>query len=145
MQYKTAEVAARCKSLMRVNIYKDRVKLSAGLPVLPNREALQVRNSIVLCLSLAWVTPSVYACSFCSAPRKVLPRVLGLILLPIMLYVTGGADALILYAGQHRPGQGALAAAVFDHRGPEACSRGIPAGELQAGDFFSYLFTALLH
>ena len=43
MQYKTAEVAARCKSLMRVNIYKNRVKLSTALPVLPNREALQVQ------------------------------------------------------------------------------------------------------
>jgi len=36
-------VAARCKSLTRVNIYKNRVKLSAGLPILPNREALQVQ------------------------------------------------------------------------------------------------------
>ena len=42
MQYKTAEVTARCKGLTRVNIYKNRVKLAAGLPVLPNREALQV-------------------------------------------------------------------------------------------------------
>ena len=43
MQYKTAEVAARCKSLTRVNIYKNRVKLSTALPLLPNREALQVQ------------------------------------------------------------------------------------------------------
>ncbi len=43
MQYKTAEVAARCKSLTRVNIYKNRVKLSTVLPLLPNREALQVQ------------------------------------------------------------------------------------------------------
>ena len=43
VQYKTAEVAARCKSLTRVNIYKNRVKLSAALPLLPNREALQVQ------------------------------------------------------------------------------------------------------
>ena len=42
MQYKTAEVTARCKGLTRVNIYKNRVKLAAGLPILPNREALQV-------------------------------------------------------------------------------------------------------
>ena len=50
MQYKTAEVTARCKGLTRVNIYKNRVKLAAGLPVLPNREALQV--STVLCCGL---------------------------------------------------------------------------------------------
>ena len=43
VQYKTAEVAARCKCLMRVNIYKNRVKLSTALPILPNREALQVQ------------------------------------------------------------------------------------------------------
>lgn len=43
MQYKTAEVAARCKSLTRVNIYKNRVKLATQLPMLPNREALQVQ------------------------------------------------------------------------------------------------------
>ena len=47
VQYKTAEVTARCKGLTRVNIYKNRVKLAAGLPVLPNREALQV--SAALC------------------------------------------------------------------------------------------------
>ena len=136
MQYKTAEVAARCKSLMRVNIYKDRVKLSAGLPVLPNREALQVRNPVVLCFSFAWVTPTVYACSFCSAPCKVLLRVLEYIIVAHhAICLPGGADAIILYVGQHWPGQGALAAAVFDHRGSEACCRAIPAGELQACNF----------
>ncbi len=40
VQYKTAEVAARCKSLMRVNIYKDRIKNAAHLPALPNAGGL---------------------------------------------------------------------------------------------------------
>lgn len=39
-QYKTAEVAARCKSLMRVNIYKDRLKNAVHLPALPNATSL---------------------------------------------------------------------------------------------------------
>lgn len=39
-QYKTAEVAARCKSLMRVNIYKDRLKNAVHLPALPNAASL---------------------------------------------------------------------------------------------------------
>ena len=39
-QYKTAEVAARCKSLMRVNIYKDRLKNAMHLPALPNVASL---------------------------------------------------------------------------------------------------------
>jgi hypothetical protein len=40
LQYKTAEVAARCKSLMRVNIYKDRVKNAVHVPPLPNAGSL---------------------------------------------------------------------------------------------------------
>ncbi len=73
------EVAARCKALMRVNIYKNRVKLSAGLPVMPNRETLQVRQAVLLCLSLAYIPPSsaVDVFSICCAPREVLLRVLG--------------------------------------------------------------------
>ncbi|CAL8461897.1 g1428 [Coccomyxa elongata] len=40
IRYKTAEVAARCKSLMRVNIYKDRLKNAVHLPALPNAASL---------------------------------------------------------------------------------------------------------
>jgi hypothetical protein len=40
LQYKTSEVAARCKSLMRVNIYKNRIKNAAHLPALPNAAGL---------------------------------------------------------------------------------------------------------
>ena len=40
LQYKTAEVAARCKGLIRVNLYKDRIKNAAHLPGLPNAPQL---------------------------------------------------------------------------------------------------------
>ncbi|KAK9820042.1 hypothetical protein WJX72_005418 [[Myrmecia] bisecta] len=40
VQYKTGEVASRCGSLIRVNIYKDKIKNAASLPALPNHHAL---------------------------------------------------------------------------------------------------------
>lgn len=42
MQYKTAEVAARCGGLTRVNVYKDRITLAkpGSLPPLPHAAAL---------------------------------------------------------------------------------------------------------
>ncbi|KAK9819430.1 hypothetical protein WJX74_002869 [Apatococcus lobatus] len=39
VQYKTGEVASRCGDLIRVNVYKDKVK-NASLPPLPNDRAL---------------------------------------------------------------------------------------------------------
>ncbi len=39
MQYKTGEVAGRCGDLIRVNVYKDKIK-NASLPPLPNDRAL---------------------------------------------------------------------------------------------------------
>lgn len=44
-QYKTSEVASRCKSLMRVNIYKNRIKNAAHLPALPNAGSLLIALS----------------------------------------------------------------------------------------------------
>lgn len=41
MQYKTSEVASRCGGLIRVNVYKDRIKNAEKLPVLPGRNALR--------------------------------------------------------------------------------------------------------
>eukprot|EP00887_Chlorella_sp_A99_P006145 scaffold22.g6145.t1 len=38
--YKTAEVRARCGGLIRVNVYKDRIKNAGGLPPLPQAAAL---------------------------------------------------------------------------------------------------------
>ncbi|KAK9834290.1 hypothetical protein WJX81_004017 [Elliptochloris bilobata] len=42
VQYKTAEVAARCGGLTRVNVYKDRITLAkpGGLPALPHAASL---------------------------------------------------------------------------------------------------------
>ena len=40
MQYKTSEMAARCAGLIRVNVYKDKIKNAASLPPLPNQPAL---------------------------------------------------------------------------------------------------------
>ena len=40
MQYKTSEVAARCKGLVRVNIYKNQIKNATHLPALPHAQAL---------------------------------------------------------------------------------------------------------
>ena len=39
LQYKTGEVASRCGDLIRVNVYKDKIK-NASLPPLPNDRAL---------------------------------------------------------------------------------------------------------
>lgn len=38
--YKTSEVRQRCGSLVRVNVYKDRVKNAGSLPALPSVGAL---------------------------------------------------------------------------------------------------------
>ena len=40
MQYKTSEVRSKCSGLMRVNIYKDRIKTTSQMPPLPNDKAL---------------------------------------------------------------------------------------------------------
>jgi hypothetical protein len=40
LQYKTPEVASRCSNLIRVNIYKDKIKNAGSLPTLPNAAAL---------------------------------------------------------------------------------------------------------
>lgn len=40
VQYKTAEVRGRCGGLVRVNVYKDRVKNAGALPQLPSHAAL---------------------------------------------------------------------------------------------------------
>jgi hypothetical protein len=39
-QYKTPEVSSRCGNLIRVNIYKDKIKNAGNLPPLPNATAL---------------------------------------------------------------------------------------------------------
>ena len=39
LQYKTGELASRCGDLIRVNVYKDKIK-NASLPSLPNDRAL---------------------------------------------------------------------------------------------------------
>ena len=41
MQYKTADVASRCGSLIRVNVYKDSIRNAEKLPALPGSTALQ--------------------------------------------------------------------------------------------------------
>lgn len=40
VQYKTAEVRGRCGGLVRVNVYKDRIKNAGALPQLPSQQAL---------------------------------------------------------------------------------------------------------
>jgi hypothetical protein len=40
VMYKTPEVRARCSGVVRVNVYKDRVKNAGALPALPQRDAL---------------------------------------------------------------------------------------------------------
>ena len=106
MQYKTAEVTARCKGLTRVNIYKNRVKLAAGLPVLPNREALQVSNAqhcAARCscfLSAAAPKQTLAGLSSCSL-HVVIQQDAIWSSSQELLPSAGGADALVLYAGQH--------------------------------------------
>lgn len=41
MQYKTSEIAAKCSSLIRVNIYKDSIVNAERLPPLPGIAALK--------------------------------------------------------------------------------------------------------
>lgn len=40
MQFKTSEIAARCTSLIRVNVYKDSIVNAERLPPLPGLSAL---------------------------------------------------------------------------------------------------------
>lgn len=118
MQYKTAEVTARCKGLTRVNIYKNRVKLAAGLPILPNREALQVSAPLrcaLLLSNLLLPQGQTSAGLSISILYIFLQQDMPCFLSQGLLFCAGGADALILHAGQHRARQGALAAAVLHH------------------------------
>ena len=43
LQYKTPDIAARCSSLVRVNVYKDQVANTGRLPSLPGHFALAAR------------------------------------------------------------------------------------------------------
>ena len=43
LQYKTADIAARCSSLVRVNMYKDQVANVGRLPSLPGQHMLTAR------------------------------------------------------------------------------------------------------
>lgn len=40
IQYKTADIRARCAGITRVNVYKNRIKATGGMPQLPGHSTL---------------------------------------------------------------------------------------------------------
>lgn len=40
IQYKTADIRARCANITRVNVYKNRIKTTGGMPQLPGHSTL---------------------------------------------------------------------------------------------------------